>query len=257
MVRSSVAERVYQSVRSAIMDGRFAGGARLKEIALAAELHASRTPIREALVQLERDGLVVLLPNRGAIVRSLDEQDVEDAFQLRALLEGFGAAQAALRLPENIIQELERLCDEMEGPNGQGQRPEVIAYLLERNDRFHQIILEASGNRRLIAALHADMEIPRIYRTYYWYTDKERQRSFLYHRELVEAFRRRDTLWAEAAMKSHIHAARDYLVAQLRVERSEQQDRNLVVSGLSVVERTQILESDRIDGNGRKSATTR
>lgn len=228
MARSPVAERVYQALHEAIMSGRFAGGVRLKEIALAEQFNTSRTPIREALVQLERDGLIDLLPNRGAVVRSLSERDVEDAFQIRALLEGYGAAQAALRITEEQMQELEQLCGEMEGPGGCGTSPEAIAYLLERNGRFHQIILEASGNSRLSSALSADMEIPYIYRSYYWYTDKERQRSFLYHRELIEAFRRRDMLWAEAAMKSHVHAARDYLVAKLRAVRAEQEARGIV-----------------------------
>ena len=101
------------------------------------------------LVQLERDGLIDLLPNRCAVVRSLSERDVEDAFQIRALLEGYSAAQAALYITEKQIQELEQLCNEMESPGGQGTSPEAIAYLLERNGRFHQIILAASGNSRL------------------------------------------------------------------------------------------------------------
>ena len=252
MARNPVAERVYQALREAIMDGRFVGGIRLKEVALAAEFKTSRTPIREALVQLERDGLVVLLPNRGAIVRSLDEQDVEEAFQIRALLEGYGAAQAALHISLEQIEDLERLCDEMEGPGGQGTSPEAIAYLLERNDRFHQIILEASGNSRLPLVLRADMEIPRIYRTYYWYTDKERQRSFLYHRELIEAFRRRDLLWAEAAMKSHVHAARDYLVAKLRAVRAEQEVHGIAATDLLDDEDEEpSLESQQADDIGR------
>src|SRR5688572_587354 len=95
MPRAKVAQQVYHRIREAIMTGRLAGGTRLKEVELASQLDASRTPVREALVQLDSEGLVVLLPRRGAIVRSLSERDVEDAFQIRALLEGFGAAQAA------------------------------------------------------------------------------------------------------------------------------------------------------------------
>lgn len=219
MPRAKVAQQVYHRIREAIMTGRLAGGTRLKEVELASQLDASRTPVREALVQLESEGLIVLLPRRGAIVRSLSERDVEDAFQLRALLEGFGAAQAAQRLTREQRDELQRLCDEMEGPTGQGQSPDAIAFLLGRNDRFHEIIHEASGNSRLLTTLRAAMQIPRVYRTYHWSSMQERQRSFLYHRELLEAFRSHDLLWAEATMKSHIHAARDFLVATLRAER--------------------------------------
>jgi DNA-binding GntR family transcriptional regulator len=218
VVSSRVTERVCEELREMIMDGRLAGGTRLKETALSRKVGTSRTPIREALVQLESEGLVVRMPHAGAIVRTLDERDVEDAFQLRALLEGYGAAYAAQRLTEEQIRELENLCDEMEGPLERGGDQRAVAYVLERNDRFHRIILEASGNRRLTVALRATMEIPRVYKSYYWYSEQERQRSFLYHRELIEAFRNRDPLWAEATMKSHVYAARDYLLTKLRKE---------------------------------------
>ena len=218
VVSSRVTERVCEELREMIMDGRLAGGTRLKETALSRKVGTSRTPIREALVQLESEGLVVRMPHAGAIVRTLDERDVEDAFQLRALLEGYGAAYAAQRLTEEQIRELENLCDEMEGPLERGGDQRAVAYVLERNDRFHRIILQASGNRRLTVALRATMEIPRVYKSYYWYSEQERQRSFLYHRELIEAFRNRDPLWAEATMKSHVYAARDYLLTKLRKE---------------------------------------
>jgi DNA-binding GntR family transcriptional regulator len=120
-------------------------------------------------------------------------------------------------LEEKQIHELERLCGEMEALHEQNKV--AIAEVLELNDRFHQIILEASENRRLTEALRAAMEIPRVYKSYYWRDKRETQRSFLYHRELIEAFRNQDPLWAEATMKSHVHAARDYLLARLREER--------------------------------------
>ncbi|HKC75367.1 MAG TPA: GntR family transcriptional regulator, partial [Chloroflexota bacterium] len=194
MAQSKVAERICDELREMIMDGRLAGGMRVTETMLATRLKVSRTPIREALVQLHIEGLVVRLPHSATIVRQLDEGEVEDAFQLRALLEGYGATRAAEYLTGAQIDELERLCDDMEAHHSHG--PGALAHILERNDRFHQIIAEASGNRRLAAALRATMEIPRVYRSYYWYSDRERQRSFLYHREIIEAFRSRDPLWA-------------------------------------------------------------
>ncbi len=170
VVSSRVTERVCEELREMIMDGRLAGGTRLKETALSRKVGTSRTPIREALVQLESEGLVVRMPHAGAVVRTLDERDVEDAFQLRALLEGYGAAYATQRLTEEQIRELEDLCDEMEGPLERGGDQRAVAYVLERNDRFHRIILEASGNRRLTVALRATMEIPRVYKSYYFGT---------------------------------------------------------------------------------------
>jgi DNA-binding GntR family transcriptional regulator len=198
------------------MTGRFIGGTRLKEMDLAVELKASRTPIREALMQLQSDGLVTLLPHRGAVVCPLTEKDVEDAFQLRALLEGYGASQAAHQITPAQVDSLERLCYEMERLPVRNHHPSNMARLLDFNDQFHRIVIQASGNCRIAIALRAVMEIPRVYRMYYWRADHERQRSFVYHREMVDAFRKGDALWAEATMKSHIHAARDYLLAKLR-----------------------------------------
>lgn len=218
MAEGKAAERICDELRDMIADGRLAGGTRVTETELAHALRVSRTPVREALAQLQGEGLVERLPHSATIVRALAEGEVEDAFQLRALLEGYAAMRAATQLSDEGIDGLERLCDEMEGPSGCGDGQPAIIYVLERNDHFHQAIAEASGNRRLTVALRAAMEIPRVYRSYHWRNDRERQRSFLYHRELVEAFRRRDPLWAEATMKSHIHAARDYLTGRLREE---------------------------------------
>lgn len=220
LTRTGVAGRVYGDMRHAIVTGRLPGGSRLKEIDMAVQFGASRTPIRQALLQLQSEGLVVLYANRGAIVRTLDEKDVEDAFQLRALLEGYGAGLAAQRLGADDIATLRRMCLEMEQHDAVTISQAAIYDLLTRNDAFHRIILDASGNRRLTPVLRATMEIPHVYRTYYWYALDERKRSFQYHREIVEAIRARDSVWAESTMKSHLHAARDYLVARLRSERA-------------------------------------
>jgi DNA-binding GntR family transcriptional regulator len=156
-------ECIWEALREMIMDGRLAGGIRLKEVELAEKFATSRTPIREALSQLQSEGLVDNLPNSVAMVKALDERNVEDAFQLRALLEGYGAVRAAQRLGEEQVRELERLCDEMEALHEGGRV--AIVEVLELNDRFHRIVLEASENRRLTVALRATMEILRVYIT--------------------------------------------------------------------------------------------
>jgi DNA-binding GntR family transcriptional regulator len=224
LLSRSATQEAVSLVREAIADGRLKPGQRLKEKQLAEQFGISRTPIREALLLLQAEGVVELAPNRGATVRTYSMSEIEDAFQLRALLEGYGAACAAQRSTEEWVRGLERLCDEMEGFGGDGSTGEQISYLLQRNERFHEEILEASGNQRLKGTLSAAMEIPHIQRarTYHWQNEEERQRSFSYHRELVAAFRKRDPLWAEAAMKSHLHAARDYLVMSLQRERGQE-----------------------------------
>src|SRR5438309_11120403 len=86
-------------IREAIVDGRLEPGRRLKEEELARELGISRTPVREALLVLQSEGLVAAEPNRGASVRAHDAADLDDLYQLRALLEGYAARRAAPRIP--------------------------------------------------------------------------------------------------------------------------------------------------------------
>jgi len=210
------ASRVYDELHAAIMEGRIIGGERLKESALAEEFKVSRTPVREALLLLEREGLVSLVHNRGAIVRAVGLGDIEDAFQLRALVEGFAASKAAGNLSDDQVGELERFCNQMEAIGRENCDESAVLQIMALNDRFHQMILEGSGNRRLTAAMRAGLQLPRAYRILIWLDPGMRNRSNVYHRELAEAFRRRDPVWAEATMKSHIYAALDFVMDRVR-----------------------------------------
>src|SRR5437870_10914880 len=98
-------------IREAIIDGRVEPGRRLKEEELARELGISRTPVREALLILQAEGLVVGTPNRGAIVRAHDSDDLRDLYDLRALLEGHGARLAAARISDEEVERLRESCD--------------------------------------------------------------------------------------------------------------------------------------------------
>src|SRR5712691_6146739 len=98
-------------IREAILDGRLQPGERLKEERLARELGISRTPVREALLILQGEGLVEASPNRGATVRTHDADDLDDLYQLRALLEGFATRRAAARVTDEALERLRESCD--------------------------------------------------------------------------------------------------------------------------------------------------
>src|ERR1700682_3154662 len=98
-------------IREAILEGRLEPGARLKEEELARELGISRTPVREALLMLQAEGLIETVPNRGAVVRTHDADDLIDLYQLRALLEGYAARQAAARVSDEELDLLRESCD--------------------------------------------------------------------------------------------------------------------------------------------------
>src|SRR4029077_11389899 len=98
-------------IREAILDGRLPPGHRLKEEELARELGISRTPVREALLVLQTEGLIDAAPNRGAVVRSHDSDDLEDLYQLRALLEGYVARRAAAHITQAAVEGLWASCE--------------------------------------------------------------------------------------------------------------------------------------------------
>ena len=133
-------------IRQAIIDGRAEPGQRLKEEELAQQLGISRTPIREALLMLQAEGLVETAPNRGATVRSYELSDLEDMYELRALLEGHAARRAATRIGAEELEQLRASCERFEQLVGGADVPALVS----ENAVFHDMILAAAGSDRLI-----------------------------------------------------------------------------------------------------------
>lgn len=204
---------VTELVRQAIVDGRLEPGERLKEEELARELGISRTPVREALLILQAEGVVDATPNRGAVVRAHSADDLEDLYELRALLEGFAARRAATRLSPDELRALEASCDRFERIID-GEIRELVA----ENNVFHTIVLDAAGSARLQSMVRSVVELPLVYRSYIWYSPEQVRISAHYHRQIVAALRRRDAERAELIMKEHVYEARDLLVARVRVQ---------------------------------------
>lgn len=199
-------------IRRAIADGQLQPGQRLKEEELARELGISRTPVREALLVLQSEGLVDSSPNRGAVVREYEPDDLDDLYQLRAVVEGFAARRAATRIAPAGIAELRRSCDRYAKKRAEGD----VNGIVRENLRFHSIVLEAAGSERLAEVVRKVVELPLVYRSYTWYTPDQTLASEHAHRQLVAAFEARDADRAELIMKEHVFEARDVLIAQLR-----------------------------------------
>ncbi len=204
------AERVYDDLREAIIGGEYTPGERLRTEALAERFGTSRTPVREALVLLEGDGLVELEPRRGAVVRSFDAADLVDLYEVRAILEARAAQLAALRLTREDLDALDATCDRAESVAGSGKV--AIETLIASNDEFHRVIVEASGSARLTAALRTVAGIPRPFKAAFWKNGAERTRSLSAHREIVAALRSGSAERAESAMRLHVLTARDFLI---------------------------------------------
>jgi DNA-binding GntR family transcriptional regulator len=200
-------------IRQAIIDGRLPPGRRLKEEVLARELGISRTPVREALLMLQAEGLVDAAPNRGAAVRAHSVEDLDDLYQLRALLEGYSTRRAASRLPDEAIRTLRESCERFDALLDDGAD---MSELVKENLVFHQTILESSGSARLVAMVRQVIELPLVYRSYVWYSPAQQRISAHYHHQITRALEGRDAERAELVMKEHIFEARDLLLSHWR-----------------------------------------
>jgi DNA-binding GntR family transcriptional regulator len=216
---SRSADVAYSELRRRILAGEMPAGAHLGEAELAGSLGVSRTPVREALQRLNADGLVDLLPHRGAQTISWTPAELANVFELRALLEPFGAARAASRRPgEAELATLATLCDQMEAAAAEADFSRVA----ELNTALHGRILAASGNSRLTDAVKAIVLVPVVIGTFARYDADALQRSMRHHRELVAALCAGDPAWAESVMRAHIRAAANFVLGQIRLEAADE-----------------------------------
>lgn len=203
---SRAVDHAYNQIKHDILASVHPVGARLKEEELAEQAGVSRTPVREALRRLNAEGIVDFRPNQGAFVSGWTIQDIQEIFDLRAILEGYGAHLAATRIRPETIVELDHLAGVIEAA-AHRRGPDFLESISRDNDRFHKLVLEAAGNGRLQRMLSSIVEMPLVLRTYAVYTDEQLARSLQHHRELIAAFRARDGEWARTVMECHVRAA--------------------------------------------------
>ena len=204
-------------MRALILTGEYSPDERLIEEQLAERLGVSRTPVRQALTMLEAEGLVEITPNRGATVCSFSIEDVWDIYDLRAVLEGHAARRAAGRIDRGELEHLRELAGEMEGLVGRfDDHEEEIRALVALNQEFHGTIVEASRNRRLKRLVNRTVEIPLMFKAFFWYTPHERTISNHYHRQILEALEKSDADRAEIIMREHVYEGRDFVIGALK-----------------------------------------
>lgn len=205
--KSSGTESVYQLIRRRIVQGVYPPGGALKEADLAKSIGCSRTPIRESLRRLESDGLVDVLPNKGARVADWVGADPDQIFFLRANLEGFAARRAAVSISPFQISGLAGLAESMERAQSSGA-PRRFEEIAELNYQFHRDVFVATGDKRLASIMSCIIEVASMMHTFSAYSKAEVDRSFRHHRELIDALESRDPDWAESVIRCHIYAAK-------------------------------------------------
>jgi DNA-binding GntR family transcriptional regulator len=201
-----LSDEVIDRLRDSILKGSLPTGYRLREEQLAEALGVSRGPVRNALLQLEREGLVVRRPNRGAIVAQLARQDLEEVYSLRLATEPLGCAWAARNVQEADLDEMQRVIDSYQKLLTSRVTEQVAA---EADLRFHDAIYRASRHRRLIGLWH-DLR-PQVY-VFLLTRRYVRARDFRTimvenHGKILDAISRRDEDAAREAASAHVNAS--------------------------------------------------
>lgn len=209
----SASEAAANLIRRAILDGTLRPGQRLTEEALARDLRISRTPVREALRVLQAEGLVESTPYQGSTVRTYALDDLDDMYQLRALLEGYAARRAALRIDEDGLERLRESCVRLVALGD--ATDENVAQIVDENLFFHTTILEVAGSRRLTAMVRKVIELPLVYKSYHWYSPHQKRLSEHAHEQLVQVLASGDADRAELTMRAHVYEGRDVLIAHM------------------------------------------
>ena len=191
---------VFNTLRQAIITGEFAPGERLMEIALANRLGVSRTPVREAIRKLELEGLVVMIPRKGAEVARITEKDLRDVLEVRCSLEELAAELATERMNDEYREKIEKSLKEFEQAIQRGDNGEIADSDME----FHDVIFDATGNARLIQILNNLREQMYRYRLEYVKDTEYHAVLLREHQELVAAMFASKKDEARKIMKRHI-----------------------------------------------------
>ena len=211
------ADQAYRMLRDDIVGGVLSGGSHLAETDLAEQYGFSRTPIRESLRRLQSEGLVEVIPHRGARVLDWRSFDIEGIYELRAVVEAFVARRAATRVNEKAIAELDFLCDRMEDSTNSSLQPKsrMIADFVDLNAKFHGMIAEAADANYVVPARNVLVVLPVILQALHNYAPTSYARSNRHHRELIDAFRQKDADWAESIMRAHVLSSKTNLITNL------------------------------------------
>lgn len=199
-VSSSLTDEIIEIVRDRILKGDYKIGEKIKENQIATELKVSRTPIREAFKQLESEGLIDYIPNRGCFAKGFTRQDIEDIYAVRKALEVLAVEWAVNRITPEGLQNLKDQSDLMEFYTVRKDSKKV----LEINTDFHDVIYHATGSRFMAQVLHSYKEYIEQTRKVIFYEQDNLEEIFAEHKAILDAMIARDVEGAKDAMAKHL-----------------------------------------------------
>ena len=210
---------VFTTLRQAILKGELLPGERLMEIQLAEKMGVSRTPIREAIRKLEREGLVIMVPRKGAEVAGISEKILRDVLEVRMTLEKLALRLAFKRQGTDLIEKLEAaeqaFQDAIEG--------EKLIDMAEADEHFHFLIYEAADNDKLRELLNSLKENMYRYRLEYLKDENYRRSLMEEHNAIIEAFKANDLEKGLEVTDTHIANQERAVIGRVRQENLERE----------------------------------
>ncbi len=202
---SRASDRAYRKIRSFILSGEVRPGMQLTEERLSEVSGVSRTPVRDAVQRLENEMLLVRSASKRLSVADWSNDEIDEMFTLRGMLESHAVERAAQRMDAKRLNQLREINEAL--TKAIDQATPDIATFLTTNRQFHDLILDCAQSPRLSKLLPALIEQPVVRRTAHQYSREDLMQSRADHEELIAAFTAKDEAWASSVMTSHIRRA--------------------------------------------------
>ena len=208
---------VFNTLRQAILKGELKPGERLMEIQLANKLGVSRTPVREAIRKLELEGLVLMIPRKGAEVAEITRQDMEDVLEVRTALEELAVQLACDKITKEEIEDLKKAAEDFK----KILKSRDITEIAEADVRFHDIIFMATDNQKLVQLLNNLREQMYRFRVEYLKNEEVHPQLIAEHDKIIEHIMERDKAKASAIVSEHINNQVEGVIDIIRTKQSE------------------------------------
>lgn len=220
--RYSLRGRVFHRLREDILSGKYKDRDELREVAISEEMGVSRTPVREALRQLELEGLVFIIPNKGAYVTGITRKDVQDIYAMRGLLEGLCARWATEHITQKQMEMMEEtiVLSEFHASRNHAQQ------LTELDDQFHETLYEACNSKMLEHQLKDYHEYVKRVRKRMLSDNERGIEAVKEHRQIMEAIRDHDAGRAEDLATLHVKNAYANILKNGLSKACEQEENN-------------------------------
>jgi DNA-binding GntR family transcriptional regulator len=199
---------VFENLREAIVEGKVKPGQRLMEVQLAEQLGVSRTPVREAIRKLELEGLVIMLPRKGAYVANMSLKDIIDVLEIRASVEGLAASLASERISPDDIKKLEAILKDFE----QSAAGSDVETLLKKDVEFHECIFKATNNKKLHQLINSLWEQVYRFRVTYISDYDSTVNIARDHKLILDAIKKGDNEMAKKHATEHIEKLEHFMI---------------------------------------------